>query len=94
MQTTPSATACAEGCAYRNSWGFLRQIERAVPEDLDIQQIVENNCSHKQALDCRSSAQRCELIGPSPKRFCLQYIEKFVVAYIKTKAPLQLDRDS
>ena len=58
MQTTPSATACAEGCVCRNSWGFLRRIERAVPEDLDIRQIVENNCSHKQALDLRSSAQR------------------------------------
>ena len=38
--------------------GFLRQIEASVPEDLDVHLIVDNYCTHKHALDQRSSAQR------------------------------------
>ncbi len=38
--------------------GFLRQIEKSVPEGLDVHLIVDNSCTHKHAVDRRSSAQR------------------------------------
>ena len=58
MQTTPSATACAECCDYRNSWGFLRQIEMSLPEDLGVHPILDTDCTHKHDPDRRSSAPR------------------------------------
>jgi putative transposase len=38
--------------------GFMRQIEKSVPKDLDAHLIVANYCTHEHALDRRSSAQR------------------------------------
>ena len=38
--------------------GFLRQIEKSGPEDLDVHLIVDNDCTHKHAQYRRSSPQR------------------------------------
>jgi putative transposase len=38
--------------------GFLRQIEKSVPEELDAQLIMDNYCTNKHAPERRSSALR------------------------------------
>jgi putative transposase len=42
----------------REFLGFLRQIEKSVPESLDAHLIVNNYCTHQHALARRPSAQR------------------------------------
>jgi len=51
-------TQCRPRHRHQEFLGFLRQIEKSVPEDLDVHLIVDNYCTHKHALDRRSSAQR------------------------------------
>jgi len=51
-------TQCRPRHWHQELLGFLRQIEKSVPEDLDVHLIVDSYCTHKHALDRRSSAQR------------------------------------
>ena len=51
-------TQCKPRHRHQEFLGFLRQIETSVPEDLDVNLIVDNDCTQKHALDRRSSAQR------------------------------------
>ena len=51
-------TQCRPRHRHQEFLGFLRQIEKSVPEDLDVHLIVDNDCTHKHALDRRSSAKR------------------------------------
>ena len=53
----PRASRSLGGRA-RDGLGFLRQIEKSVPEELDVHLIVDNTCTLKHALVRRSSAQR------------------------------------
>lgn len=40
-------TQCRPRHRHQEFLGFLRQIEKSVPEDLDVHLIVENYCTHK-----------------------------------------------
>jgi putative transposase len=51
-------TQCKPCHRHQEFLGFLRQIEKSVPEGLDVHLIVDNSCTHKHAVDRRSSAQR------------------------------------
>jgi hypothetical protein len=43
-------TQCMPRHRHQEFLGFLRQIEKSVPEDLDVHLIVDNYCTHKHAL--------------------------------------------
>jgi putative transposase len=51
-------TQCRPRHRSQEFLAFLRQIETSVPEDLDVHLVVDNTCTHKHALDRRSSSQR------------------------------------
>jgi putative transposase len=51
-------TQCRPRHRHQEFLWFLRQIEKSVPEALDVHLIVDNYCIHKHALDRRSCAQR------------------------------------
>ena len=42
-------TQCRPRHRHQEFLGFLRQIEKSVPEDLDVHLIVDNYCTHKHA---------------------------------------------
>jgi putative transposase len=42
-------TQCKPRHRHQEFLGFLRQIEKSVPEDLDVHLIVDNYCTHKHA---------------------------------------------
>ena len=58
MATGEVITQCKPGHRYQEFLGFLRQIEKSVPEDLDVHLIVENYCTHKHAKVRAWLAQR------------------------------------
>ena len=49
---------CKPRHRHQEFLSFLRRIDKEVPKDLDLHLIVDNYCTHKHALDRRSSAQR------------------------------------
>ena len=51
-------TQCKPRHRHQEFLGFLRQIEKSVPGDLDMHLIVDNYCTHKYALVRRSSEKR------------------------------------
>jgi putative transposase len=51
-------TQCRPRHRHQEFLGFLRQIEKSVPEDLDIHLIVDNYCTHKHAKVRAWLAQR------------------------------------
>ncbi|MEA5416250.1 IS630 family transposase [Synechococcus sp. BA-132 BA5] len=51
-------TQCRPRHRHQEFLGFLRQIERSVPEDLDVHLIVDNYCTHKHARVRAWLAQR------------------------------------
>jgi len=51
-------TQCRPRHRHQEFLGFLRQIERSVPEDLDLHLIVDNYCTHKHARVRAWLAQR------------------------------------
>lgn len=54
-------TQCKPRHRRREFLGFLRQIEKAVPNDLDLHLIVNNNCTHKHTKVRAWLAQRPRL---------------------------------
>ena len=52
--------------------GFLRQIEKSVPDDLDVHLVVDNYCTHKHAKDHDWLAQRL--------RFHVHYTPTYAMA--------------
>ena len=58
LATGEVLTQCWPRHRHQEFLGFLRQIEKSLPEDLDAHLIVNNYCTHKHSLDRRSSAQR------------------------------------
>ncbi|MFO8237760.1 MAG: IS630 family transposase [Prochlorococcaceae cyanobacterium] len=51
-------TQCRPRHRHQEFLGFLRQIEKSVPEDLDVHLIVDNYCTHKHAKVRAWLAQR------------------------------------
>ena len=51
-------TQCKPRHRHQEFLGFLRQIEKSVPGDLDIQLVVDNYCTHKHAKVRAWLAQR------------------------------------
>jgi putative transposase len=51
-------TQCRPRHRHQEFLAFLRQIERSVPEDLDVHLIVDNYCTHKHARVRAWLAQR------------------------------------
>jgi putative transposase len=51
-------TQCKPRHRHQEFLGFLRQIEKSVPEDLDVHVIVDNYCTHKHAKVRAWLAQR------------------------------------
>ena len=51
-------TQCKPRHRHQEFLGFLRQIEKSVPEDLDVHLIVDNYCTHKHAKVRAWLAQR------------------------------------
>ena len=62
-------TQCKPRHRHQEFLGFLRQIEKSVPEDLDLHLIVDNYCTHKHAKVRAWLAQR--------PRFHVQYTPTF-----------------
>ena len=58
VATCEVLTQCRPRSRHQEFLGFLRQIEKSVPEALDSHLIVDTYCNHKHVLDRRSSAQR------------------------------------
>lgn len=51
-------TQCKPRHRHQEFLGFLRQIEKSVPEDLDVHLVVDNYCTHKHAKVRSWLAQR------------------------------------
>jgi putative transposase len=51
-------TQCKPRHRHQEFLGFLRQIEKSVPEDLDVHLVVDNYCTHKHAKVRAWLAQR------------------------------------
>ena len=49
---------CKPRHRHQEFLSFLRRIDKEVPPELDVHLIVDNYCTHKHAVDRRSSAQR------------------------------------
>ena len=49
---------CKPRHRHQELLSFLRRIDKEVPPDLEVHLLVDNYCTHKHALDRRSSAQR------------------------------------
>ena len=58
MATGEVITQCKPRHRHQELLAFLRQIERSVPEDLDVHLIVDNYCNHKHAKVGAWLAQR------------------------------------
>ena len=57
-------TQCRPRHRHQEFLGFLRQIEKSVPEDLDVHLIVDNDCTHKHAKVRAWLAQRPRTRNP------------------------------
>jgi putative transposase len=51
-------TTCKPRPRHKEFLGFLRQIEKSVPDDLDVHLVVDYDRTHKNALERRSYVQR------------------------------------
>ena len=49
---------CKPRHRHQEFLSFLRRIDKEVPPELDVHLIVDNYCTHKHAVDRRTSAQR------------------------------------
>ena len=49
---------CKPRHRHQEFLSFLRRIDKEVPPDLDVHLIVDNDCTHKHAVNRRTSAQR------------------------------------
>ena len=49
---------CKPRHRHQEFLSFLRRIDKEVPRELDVHLIVDNYCTHKHAVDRRTSAQR------------------------------------
>ena len=49
---------CKPRHRHQEFLSFLRRIDKEVPRELDVHLIVDNYCTHKHAIDRRTSAQR------------------------------------
>lgn len=58
MATGEVITQCKPRQRHQEFLGFLRQIEKSVPEDLNIHLVVDNYCTHKHAKVRAWLAQR------------------------------------
>ena len=79
-------TQCRPRHRHQEFLGFLRQIEKSVPEDLDVHLIVDNYCTHKHAKVRGWLAQWAIRLGSfSSVKELIAKIEQFVAADNKTK---------
>ena len=58
VATGEVTTQCKPRHRHQEFLGFLRQIEKSVPTDLDIHLVVDNDCTHKHAKVRAWLAQR------------------------------------
>jgi transposase len=49
---------CKPRHRHQEFLSFLRRIDKEIPPELDVHLIVDNDCTHKHAVDRRTSAQR------------------------------------